>query len=101
MNGQVFAVARELGDALLSSGLDQRRRQLDPVELRERLGRALSVSADCIATGTGSVAVLAEQRPEVAEVLLAEADQRDGEGAAGAGGDDQDPGPSKGQTSSP
>lgn len=30
------------------------------VELRERLGRALSVSADCIATGTGSVAVLAQ-----------------------------------------
>ncbi|GAA6526126.1 histidinol-phosphate transaminase [Intrasporangium sp. DVR] len=28
--------------------------------LRERLGRALSVSADCIATGTGSVAVLAQ-----------------------------------------
>jgi O-antigen/teichoic acid export membrane protein len=37
----------------------------------------------------------------VAEVLLAEADQREGERAAGADGDDQDPGPSKGQTSSP
>ncbi|MDV3222744.1 histidinol-phosphate transaminase [Intrasporangium sp.] len=30
------------------------------VALRERLGRALSVSTDCIATGTGSVAVLAQ-----------------------------------------
>jgi len=30
------------------------------VGLRERLGRALGVSADCIATGTGSVAVLAQ-----------------------------------------
>ena len=30
------------------------------VGLRERLGRALGVSSDCIATGTGSVAVLAQ-----------------------------------------
>jgi hypothetical protein len=37
----------------------------------------------------------------VAEVLVAEADEREGDGPPERGGDDQDPGPSKGQTSSP